>query len=196
MLAPSKKSYDKPRQHIKIQRHCFANRGPSSQSYGFSSNHVWMWEFDHKECWVAKNWYFWTVVLENTLESLLNCKEIQTVHPKGNQSRLFIGRTDAEVEAPILCPPDVKNWFIRKYPDAGKDWRQEEKGMSEDEMVGWPHRLNGHDFEQALGVGDGQGSLVCCHLWGCKELDMTEWLNWTEDIYNTYTQQRVGNQFS
>ena len=174
MLAPSKKSYDKPRQHIKIQRHCFANRGPSSQSYGFSSNHVWMWEFDHKECWVAKNWYFWTVVLENTLESLLNCKEIQTVHPKGNQSRLFIGRTDAEVEAPILLPTYARNWIIRKDPDAGKDWRQEVKGTAEDEMIEFHHLLDRNEFEQALRVGDGQGSLPCCSLCSCKKSDMTE----------------------
>ena len=123
---------------------------------------------------------FWTVELEKTLESPLNCKEVKSVYPKGNQSSIFIGRTDAEDEVPILWPPDGKNWLIGKDPDAGKDWRQEEKGSTEDEMVGWHHRLNGHEFEQALGIGDGQGSLVCCSSWGCKELDMTEWLNWTE----------------
>ena len=124
-----------------------AKKSPSSQSYGFSSSHVWMWELNHKERWALKNWCFWTVVLEKTLESPLDCKEIQPVHPKGNQSWIFIGRTDAEAEAPILWPPDVKNWLIGKDPDAGKDWRWEEKGTAEDEMVGWYHQLNGHEFE-------------------------------------------------
>ena len=119
---------------------------PSSQSYGFSSSHVWMWELDYSESWAPKNWCFWTVVLQKTLESPLDCKEIQIVHPKGNQSWIFIGRTDAEAEAPILWPPDVKNWLIGKDADAGKDWRQEEKGMTEDEIVGWHHQLNGHEF--------------------------------------------------
>ena len=128
----------------------------------FSSSHVWMWELDYKENWAPKNWYFWTVVLKKTLESLLNCKRIQDVHPKGNQSWIFIGRTDAETEAPILWPPDGKTWLIWKDPDPGKDWRQEEKGMTEDEMVGWHHWLDGHEFEKALRVGDGQGSLACC----------------------------------
>ena len=128
MLAPWKESYDQPRQHIKKQRHYFANKGPSSQSYGFSSSHVWVWELDYKESWASKNWCFWTVMLEKTLESPLNCKEIQPVHPKGNQSWTFIGRTDAETETPILWPPDVKNWLIWKDPDAGKCWRWEEKG--------------------------------------------------------------------
>ena len=128
-------------------RYYFANKGPSSQNYGFSSSHVWMWELDHKESWVPKNWCFWTVVLEKTLESPLDCKEIQPVHPKGDQSWIFIGRTDAEAETPILWSPDVKNWLIGKDSDAGKDWRQEEKGMTEDEMVGWHHQLNGHGFE-------------------------------------------------
>ena len=171
------KSYDQPRQHIKRQRHYFANKGPSSQSYGFSSRHVWMWELDYKKSCVLKNWCFWTVVLEKTLESPLDCKEIQQVYPKGNQSWIFIGRTDAEAETPILWPPDVKKWLIGKDPDAGKDWRQEEKGPTEDEMVGWHHWLNGHEFEYALRVGDGQGSLGCYSPWGHKELDITE-LNW------------------
>ena len=126
-LAPGKKRYDQPGQHIKKQRHYFANKGPSSQSYGFSSSHVEMWELDYKESWVLKNWCFWTVVLEKTLESPLHCKEIQPLHPKGDQSWIFIGRTDAE--APILWPPDAKNWLIGKAPDTGKYWRQEEKGM-------------------------------------------------------------------
>ena len=158
-LAPWKESYDQPRQHIKKQRHYFASKGLSSQNYGFSSSHVWMWELDYKESWAPKNWCFWTVVLEKTLESPLDFKEINPVHPKGNQSWIFIGRTDAEAETSILWPPGVKNWLIWKDPDAEKDWRQEEKGTTEDEMVGWHHRLDGHEFEQAPGVGDGQGGL-------------------------------------
>ena len=132
---------------------------------------------DYKESWAPKNWCFWTVVLEKTLEIPLDTKEIQRVHPKGNQSWIFIGKTEAEAEAPILWPPDAKNWLIAKDPDARKDWRLEEKGMAEDEMVGWYHRLYGHEFEQASGVGDRQGSLACCSPWGRKELDTTEWLN-------------------
>ena len=128
-------------------RDYFANKDPSSQSYGFSSSHVWMWELDYKESWVLKNWCFWTVVLEQTLESPLDCKEIQSVHPKGNQSWIFICRTVGEAETPILWPPEVKNWFTGKDPDVGKDWRREEKGTTEDEMVGWHHRFDGHEFE-------------------------------------------------
>ena len=146
-LAPWKKSYDPPRHHIKKQRHYFADKGPSSQSYGFSNSHVWMWELDYKESWVPKNWCFWTVVLQKTLESPLDSKEIQPVHPKGNQSWIFIGKTDAETEAPGLWPPDVKSWLIGKDPIAGKDWRQEEKGRTEDEIVGWHHQLDGHEFQ-------------------------------------------------
>ena len=168
------------RQHIKKQRHYFANKGPCSQSYGFSSVHVWMWELDYKESWVPKNLCFWTVVLEKTLESPLDCKEIQPVHPKGNQSWIFIGRTDAEAETPILWPHDGKNWHIWKDPESGKDWRREQKGMTEDELVGWHHWLNGHEFKWTLGVGDGLGGLACCNPWGHRELDMTEQLNWAE----------------
>ena len=178
MLAPWKKSYDQPRQHIKKQRHYFADKGLSSQSYGFPSSHVWMWELDCKENWEPNNWCFWTAVLEKTLESLLDCK-IKPVNPKGNQLRIFIGRTDAEAEVPILWPPDAKNWLIGKDPNAEKDWGQEEKGMAGDEMVGWHHWLNGHEFEQTLGDGEGQGSLVRCSPWGRKESDMTERLNCT-----------------
>ena len=134
-------SNDQPKQHIKKQKHYFADKSPSSQSYGFSSSHVWMWELDHKEGWALKNWCFWTVVLEKTLESLSDYKDIKPVNPKGNQSWIFIGRTDAEAEAPILWPPDAKNWLTGKDPDAGKDWRQEEKLTTESEMVGWHHRL-------------------------------------------------------
>ena len=133
--------------HVKKQRHYFADKGLSSQSCGFSNGYVWMWESDYKESWVPKNWCFWTVVLEKTPESSLDSKEIQPVHAKGNQSWIFIGRTDAEAETPILWPPDAKNWLTGEDPDAGKDWRQEEKGTMEDEMVGWHHRLNGHEFE-------------------------------------------------
>ena len=173
-LLLGKKTYDKPRQHILKQRHYFADKGLYSQSYSFSSCHVWMWELDHKEGWVPKNWCFWNVVLEKTLESPLDCKEIKPVNLKGNQSWIFIGETDAEAEAPILWPPDAKSWLIGKDPDAGKDWGQEEKGITEDEMVGWHHRLYGHEFEQAPGVGVGQGSLMCCSPWVHKESDMAE----------------------
>ena len=260
-----KKSNDKPRRHKK-QRHYFADKDPYSQSYGFSSSHVWMRELDCKESWALKNWCFWTVVLEKTLKSPLDCKEIKPVHSNGKQSLIFIGRSDAvaeapilwppdtkswlirkdpdaekdwrweekgttehemdgisdlmhmslsklwelvmdreawravihgvtksrtllsdwtelnwtddaEAEAPILWPPDTKSWLIRKDPDAEKDWRREEKGMTEDKMVGWHHWFNGHEFGQALGVGDGQGSLACCSPWGRKESDRTEQLD-------------------
>ena len=147
------------KEDLKKQRHYFVNKGLSSQSYGFSSSHVWMWELDYKESWrtdVFELWYW---------RRLLDCKEIKPVNPKGNQSWIFIGRTDPEAETPIVWSPDVNNWLIGKDPDAGKDWRRE-KGMTEGEMVGWHHRCDGHEFEQALGVGDGQGSLVCRSLWG------------------------------
>ena len=159
----------------------FNNRGPSSQSYGFSSGHVCMWELDHKEGWDPKKWCFWTVVLEKTLESPLDCKEIQPVHPKGDRSWVFIGRTDAEAETPILWPPDVKNWLIGKDPMLGK---------FEGRRRGW-QRMRWLDditdsmdlFEQALGVGDGQGSLACCSPWDRKESDTNEWLNWTDENF-------------
>ena len=139
-----------------------------------------MWELDGEESWVLKNWCFWTVVLEKTLEGPLDCKEIQPVHPKGNQSWIVIGRTDAEAESPIFWPPYTKNWLIAEDPDAGKGLRQEEKGTTEDEMVGWHHQLDGHEFAQAPGVGDGQGGLSCCRPCSHNELDTTEQLNWTE----------------
>ena len=216
MLTPWKKSYDKPRQHIKKQRSYFTNKGLSSLSYGFSSSHVWMWVLNCKDSWVLKNWCFWTVVFK-TLESPLDCKEIQAVHPKGDQSWVLIGsacihakslqlcptlynpmdcsppgssvhgilqarilewvampfsksigRTDAKAEASILQPPVGKSRLVGKDPDAGKDWRQEEEEMTEDEMVGWHHRLDGHEFEHYLEVGAGQGSLVCCSPWVTK----------------------------
>ena len=140
-----------------------------------------MWELDCEESWALKNWCFWAVMLEKTLESPLDWKEIQLVHSKGDQSWMFIGRTDAEAQTLILWLPHAKSWLIRKDPDAGKDWRLEEKGTTtEDAMVGWHHWLNGHEFEWTLGVADEQGGLACCSSWGRKELNMTEWLNWTK----------------
>ena len=165
-LTPWKESYDQPRQHTKKQRHYFVSKGPSSQGYGFSIGHVWMWEINYKESWMQKNWCFWTVVLEKTLKSPLDCKEVQPVHPKGDRSWVFIGRTDVEAETPILWPPHVKSWLIGKDPDAGKDWGQKEKETTEDEMVRWHHRLNGHGFGWTPGVGDRQGGLECCSSWG------------------------------
>ena len=141
-----------------------------------------MWELNYKESWAPKNWCFWTVVLEKTLESPLDCKEIQPVDPKGDQFWVFIGRTDAEAETPILWPPDAKSWLIWKDPDAGKDWGQEEMETTEDEMAEWHRRLNAHEFKWTLGVGDGQGGLVCCTSWGHKESDTTERLNWTDVV--------------
>ena len=149
-------------------RYYFADKSPCSQSYGFSSSHVGMWEMDKKKGWAPTNWCLGNVVLEKTLESPLDSKEIKPVNPKGNQPCTFIGRTDAEAEAPILWPPDVKSRLIGKDPDAGKDWRQEEKATTEDQMFGWHHRLNGHEFEQLLGDGEGQGSLGCCSPWVAK----------------------------
>ena len=145
-----------------------------------------MWELDYKESWSLKNWCFWTVVLDKTLERSLNCKKIKPVNPERNQPWIFIGRTDANTEAPILWPPDVKGWLVREDPDAGKDWRQEEKGTTEDEMVGWHHRLDGHEFEQALGVGDGQESLACCSPWGRRVRH-----NWTDTLQRAHHQSLV-----
>ena len=158
----------------------FVNKGPSSQGYDFPRGHVGMWKLVHKESWVPKNWCIWTVVLEKTLESPLDCKEMKLVYPERNQSWIFIGRTNVEAETPILRPLDAKNWLIWKDPDAGKDWRREEKGTTEDEMVGRHHRLDGHEFEEAPGVGIGQGSLASMlQSMGCrKDLDATERLNW------------------
>ena len=184
MLTPWKESYDQPRQWIEKQRHYAVNKGSFSLGHGFSSDHVWIWELDYKESWALKNLCFWTLVLEKTLESPLDCKDIQPVHSKENQSWIVIGRTDVKAETPILWPPDdTKSWLIWNDPDAGKDWEQEEKEMSEDEMVGWHRWLNGHGFGWTPGVGDGQGGLACCSSWGCKELDMTEWLNWTDMFF-------------
>ena len=153
-----------------------------------------MWKLYCEESWVLKNWCFWAVVLKKTLASPLDCKEIQPVHPKGNKSWIFIGRTHAEAETPILWLPDVKNWLVWKDPDAGNDWRQEEKGMTEDDMVGWHHWLNGLEFEYASRVGDGQGSLACCSPWGHKELDLTEWLNWVDSSGQDSGIQEISHQ--
>ena len=149
--------------------------------FGFLLPWTWvvMWKLDCEESWAPKNWCFWTVVLEKTLESPLACKEIQPICSKGDHSWVFFGRTDAKAETPILWPPDAKSWLIGKDSVAGRDWGQEEKGTTEDEMAGWHHRLNGHEFGWIMGVGDGQGGLVCRNSWGHKESDMTERLNWT-----------------
>ena len=149
-----------------------------------------MWELDHKESWALKNWCFWTVLLEKTLESPLECQKIKPVHPKGNQSWIFIGRTDAEAEAPMLWPPDVKNWLTGKDSDAWTDWRQEEKGTAEDEMVGWHHQLNDHEFELVLGVTVWQGSLACSSPWSCKESDTTQWLNKTKQTPQSWPRNK------
>ena len=155
------------------------------QGYGFSSSHVWMWELDCEESWALKNWCFWTVVLEKTLESPLDRKEIQPVHSKEDQPWVFFGRNDAEAETSVLWPPHAKSWLIGKDCDAGRDWGQEEKGMTEDEMAGWHYWLDGHEFEWTPRVGDGQGGLVCCSSWSRKESDTTEWLNWPEFMKKT-----------
>ena len=167
-LLLERKAMNKPRQHNRKQRHHFADKDPCSQSYGFSSSHVRMWELNHKEGWAPKNWCFRTVVLEKekTLESPLDSKKIKPVDPKGNQHWIFIGRTDAE--APIPWSPDAKNQVIGKDPDAGEDWGQKENGVAKDEMVGWHHQLNWHEFEQTSGDSGGQRSLACCSLWDCK----------------------------
>ena len=177
MLAPWKKSYDNLTQHVKKQRHHFANKHLTIyQSYGFFPVVMYVCELDHKEGWAPKNWCFQIVVLEKTLESPLDCKEIKWINPEGNQPWIFTGRTDAEV--PILWPPDVKNWLIWKRPWCWKRLKAGREGTTEDEMVGWHHWLDGQEFEQVLGGGDGQGSLACCSPWDQKVLRMTEQLNW------------------
>ena len=155
----------------------------ASQGYGFSCDHAWMWELDCEEGWMLKNWCFWTGVLEKTLESPLDCKEIQPVHSKGDQPWDFFGRSDAKAETPVLWPPHVKSWLIGK--DSGRDWGQEEKGTTEDEMAGWHHGLDGHESEWTPGDGDGQGGLACCNSWVRKELDRTEQLNCLNDHNKT-----------
>ena len=168
--------------HIKKERHYFANKGPSSQIYGFSSSHLWMWELDYKESWTLKNWCFWTVVLEKTLGNPLDCKEIQPVHSEGDQPWDFFGRNDAKAETPVLWSPHAKSWLIGKDSNAGRDWGQEEKGMTEDEMAGWHHWLDGRESEWTPGVGHGQGGLACCDSWSRKVLDTTEWLIWSDQV--------------
>ena len=184
---------------IKKQRHHFADKGLCSQSYGFSSRHVWMWELVHKEGWAPKNWWLWTIALEKALERPLDSKEMKSVHPKGNQPWMLTGRTDTEAEAPILWPPDAKSWLTGKDPDAGKDWGQEEKGTTEDKMVGWHHWLNRNEFQQTPGDSEGQGSLVSCSSCGhkvglnlaTKQQQRGFWhtiKNNTEVIYRTVTE--------
>ena len=180
MLVSWEKSYVQPRQHIKKQRHYFANNGLSSHSYGFSRSRVWMGMLDYKENWVLKNLCFWTLLLETTLEGPLDCKEIKPVHPKENQSRISIGRTDTEAETLILCQLDVKNWLIWKDPDAGKDWSSEEKGTTVYEMIGWHHQLYGYEFEKTSGAGHGQERLECCSPWVAKSQTWTWLSDWAE----------------
>ena len=182
MFAPWKESYNKSRQHIKKLRHHFVNKSPYSQSYGFSSSHVQMWELDHKEGWTQENRCFQIVVLEKTLESPLDSKEIKPVNPKGNQPWIFIGRTDAEDADPIFWPPDGKSQLTGKDPDARKIWRQE-KGTAEDGMVGCYHWFNGHEFEQTLGYSGGEWSLECCSPWGRRVghnlvTEQQQWGSW------------------
>ena len=187
MLAPWKKSYDQPRQHIKKQRHYFTGKGLSSQSYDFSSSHVWMWELDHKEGRSLKNWCFNVMILEKTLESPLGSNEIKPVNPKGNQSWIFNGRMDAEAEAPMLWLSDVKNWLIWKDPDAGKDWKQEEKGTTENEMVEWYYQLYGHEFEQAQElVMNREAWRAAVHGVAKSSIRLSDWneLNCTEVVYS------------
>ena len=182
ILAPWKKSCDQLRQHIQKQRHYFANKGLSSVGYGFSSSHVWMGELDYEESWMPKNWCFWNAVLEKTLESPLDWREIKPVHPKWNSPEYSLKGLMLKLKLQHFGHLMWRTNLLEKTLIAGKDWRWEEKGMTEDEMVGWHHQLDGHEFEQAPGVDDGQGSLACCSPWGHKELDMTKWLNWTECI--------------
>ena len=181
MLAPWKKSYDQPREHIKKQRHYVANKGLYSQIYCFSSSHMWMWELDHKESWMLKNWFFLTGVLEETLQSPLDYKKIKLVNPKCKTvlNIHWKGWCWSSNSLATCC----KNRLIRKDSDTRKDWRQEEKGATENERVGWHHRLNGHEFEQALGDSEGQGNLVCYSPWGRKESDMIEQLNNKSSIH-------------
>ena len=190
MLAPWKKSYNNPRQHIKKQRHCFAVKSPYSKSYGFSSSHVWMWEFEDKEAWTPKNWCFWVMLLGKTFESALYRKEIKPVNPEGNQSWILIGKTDAEAEAPILLitwceePTHWKRLWCWRRLRAGRDAGNRRR------EVGWHPWLNGHDFEQTLCDSEGQGSLACCSQWGHKELDTCHWTT-----TNTLIQEKISRDF-
>ena len=161
----------------------FPTKVPLVMANGFSCGHVWMWDLDCEESWALKNWCFWTMVLEKTPESPLDCKEIQPVHSEGDQSWVFFGRNDAKAETPVLLPPHAKSWLIGKDSDAGRDWGQEETGTTEDEMAAWHHWPDGRESEWTLGVGDGQGDLACCNSWGRKESNTTERLNWTECVF-------------
>ena len=177
---------NKPRQCIKKLRRHFADKDPYSQSNGVTNSHVQMWELNHKEGWALKKWCFWTVVVEKTLESPLESKEIKPVNPKWNQSWIFTGRTDTEAEAPILWPPDMKWWFTGKDPQGCKDWRQQEKGATKDELVGWHYKLNGYEFEQTPGDSEGQGSLMSCSPWGHKQ-----WAPWGLNYLVSVQQQQL-----
>ena len=168
---------EKPRWHIKKQSHHFADKGPHSPSFGFSNSHVWIWELDYRESWIPKNRWFWTMVLEKTLECVLDSKEFKEVNPKENQSWIFIGRSDAEVEAPIPWSPNGKSWLIGRDPDSKKDWGEEEEGTTVEKMVEWHCELNGQEFEQTPGGSEGQGSLVCCNHGISKS--WTQISNWT-----------------
>ena len=193
MLTPWKKRYNIPREHINKQRHHFCQH----QSYGFSSHHVWMWESNHKDGWVPKNWWFQTVVLEKALESPLDCKEVKPVSPEGSQPWIFIGRADAEAEGLIHRLLDVKRWLTGKDPDAGEGQGQKKKGATEDEMVGWHHWLNADEFEQTQGNSEAQGSLECCSSWGCKVSNMTKWWNKKRNkraVYSCTRNTALGNK--
>ena len=187
MLTLWKESYFQPRQHIKKQRHYFANKGPSDQGYGFSSGHIWLWELDYKERWALKNWCFWTVVLENTLESPMDCKEIQPVHPKGNQSWILIGRTDVEAETATLWPPEAELTHLKRP----RCWERLKAG-GEGNDIGWGGWMASLTQWTCVWVNsrscDGQGGLVCCSPWGHKVLDTTERLNWAERWYELVEQ--------
>ena len=193
MLTPWKESYDQPREHIEKQRYYFANKVRLVKATVFPLVMYGCETWTVKKAEHRRIDAFWTVVLEKTLKSHLDCKEIQPVHPKGDQSWVFFGRTDAKAETPIFWPPHAKSWLIGKDPDAGRNWGQEEKWATEDEMAGWHHWLDGRESEWTPGVGDRQGGLACCDSWGCKESDTTEWLNWTE-LKPSWVQGRKNRQ--
>ena len=191
MLDTWNKSYHQLRKHIKNQRHSFANKGSSSQSYGFSSSHIWIWKLYHKEGWAPKNWCFWTVVLETTFEIPLDCKEVKPVNSKGNQPWIFIGRADPEAKAPTLWPPDAKTWLIGKDLHAGKIWRQEEKGMTEEEMVEWHHQLDGMSLSKLWELVMGrEASGAAVHGVSKSWTQPSDWTDWTRICINSSTFDR------